>query len=417
MLTVPFSQMQQDYLHKAIHRWNVKIGATGSGKTYLDYSVVIPKRIMRCTGSGLIMMIGYTKNTIEKNVLSPMRAIWSDQLVGEIRTTDNSVQLFGKKCYISGADKINRVDGIRGATIEYAYGDEITTWSQDIFEMLKSRLRTPTSVFDGTCNPSYPTHWFKKFLESDVDIYQQSYTIDDNPFLPPDFVEALKKEYAGTVFYDRYIRGKWTAAEGVIYRQFADNPAAYTVTLTPDYLCDVAFISIGVDFGGNKSKTKFVATGIHIGWSKITALCEWEVTGEKGTIDADRLNTEFIGFLQRIQIRFPKIPVMYVWADNAEQVLITGLAFAVWRNFGNSITVADSLKEPIKDRITTANTLMNTRRMFISDECRMLADGLSEALWSDKEPDTRLDDFTSDIDILDAFEYSWEKFIPEFTQR
>ena len=38
-------------------------------------------------------------------------------------------------------------------------------------------------------------------------------------------------------------------------------------------------------------------------------------------------------------------------------------------------------------------------------------------VWDSKEAekgkDVRLDNFSSDIDILDAFEYSWERFIPK----
>ena len=54
-----------------------------------------------------------------------------------------------------------------------------------------------------------------------------AFTIDDNPFLDPSFVASLKREYAGTVYYDRFILGKWKAAEGLIYQQFADNPDMY----------------------------------------------------------------------------------------------------------------------------------------------------------------------------------------------
>ena len=58
-----------------------------------------------------------------------------------------------------------------------------------------------------------------------------SYTIDDNPFLPDSFKENLKKEYAGTVFYDRYILGKWVVAEGLIYSMF--NKAYHVVPSIP----------------------------------------------------------------------------------------------------------------------------------------------------------------------------------------
>ena len=200
------------------HRWNVKTGATGSGKSYLDVMVTIPKRIMACKGEGLIVLFGNTRSTLDRNILEPMREIWSKDNVGNIRQ-DNTVMLFGRKCYALGADKKNQVARIQGSTIEYAYGDEVTTWSQGVFEMLKSRLRCQHSHFDGTCNPDSPNHWFKAFLDSDADIYSQKYIIDDG-VLPAHVVDELKKEYAGTIFYDRYILGEWALAEGLIYPMY-----------------------------------------------------------------------------------------------------------------------------------------------------------------------------------------------------
>lgn len=86
--------------------------------------------------------------------------------------------------------------------------------------MLKSRLDKKNSLFDGTCNPDGPNHWLLKFLESDADIFRQHYTIYDNPNLSGEFVRNLEKEYRGTVYFDRFILGKWALAEGLIYPMF-----------------------------------------------------------------------------------------------------------------------------------------------------------------------------------------------------
>jgi PBSX family phage terminase large subunit len=94
--------------------------------------------------------------------------------------------------------------------------------------MLKSRLSTPNSKFDGTGNPASPSHWLKEFLETEgIDIFTQSYVIDDNPFNDPYFVASLKKEYAGTVYYDRFILGKWALAEGLVYPMFSKDKHTY----------------------------------------------------------------------------------------------------------------------------------------------------------------------------------------------
>ena len=216
---MPLTAKQVEYLQNCNHRWNVKSGATGSGKSFVDFAAVIPKRILAARGEGLLVLLGNTRGTLERNILEPMRTIYPG-LVSQIRS-DNTVSIFGKRVYALGADNKKHVSRIQGATFEYVYGDEVTTWSEDVFQMLKSRLRTEHSHFDGTCNPASPSHWFKTFLDSDADIYQQSYVIDDG-VLPEEIVTELKKEYAGTVYYDRYILGKWALAEGLIYPMF-DN--------------------------------------------------------------------------------------------------------------------------------------------------------------------------------------------------
>lgn len=216
---MPFSVMQKEYFQKATRRWNIKQGATRSGKTYMDY-FVIPKRIRRVAGAdGLTVLLGNTKGTLQRNIIEPLQTIWGTGLVSDIKS-DNTAVLFGEKCFCLGADKVNQVDRIRGSSIKYCYGDEVVTWHKDVFDMLKSRLDKSYSKFDGTCNPDSPFHWFKKFLDSDADIYSQQYCIDDNPFLDPAVVANLKSEYEGTVYYDRFILGRWTIAEGLVYPMF-----------------------------------------------------------------------------------------------------------------------------------------------------------------------------------------------------
>ena len=223
---MPLTDKQREYLMHYTHRWNFKGGATGSGKTFMDVCVTIPKRLMAARGEGLMVLMGNTRGTLERNLLDPMREIWPG-LVGPIRS-DNPVDIWGKRCYALGADNKKHVQRIQGATFEYVYGDEVTTWSQDVFEMLKSRLRCPHSYFDGTYNPAGPNHWLKAFLESGADVYSQNYIIDDNPYLPRTFVENLKQEYAGTVYYDRYILGLWALAEGLVYPMFDAKKHVYT---------------------------------------------------------------------------------------------------------------------------------------------------------------------------------------------
>ena len=233
------SPKQTEFVREGHHRWNFKGGATRSGKTYLDFRWVIPIRIRERVGKdGLTVILGVTKSTIERNVLEPMRNLYGDALVGTI-SSDNTVWLFGEKCYCLGAEKVSQVSKIRGASIKYCYGDEVADWAEEVFELLKSRLDKEYSCFDGTYNPQGPNHWLKAFLDSKADVFSQTYTIDDNPFLPEAFVENLKREYRGTVFYDRYILGQWALAEGLIYPMFGESnivePPAGRYYISVDY--------------------------------------------------------------------------------------------------------------------------------------------------------------------------------------
>ncbi len=402
---MPFSVKQQEYLRNATHRWNIKTGATRSGKTYLDYTV-IPKRILNCTGSGLVVLLGNTKSTLERNILEPMRGIWGQQLIGQI-SSNNTVNIFGRRCHALGAEKVSQKTKVQGSGIEYCYGDEITTWNEEVFTMLKSRLDKPNSCFDGTCNPDNPNHWFKLFLDGNADIYQQSYEIYDNPFLTPEFISNLEREYEGTVYFDRYILGRWVAAEGIIYRQFADNPNSFIVDTPPP----VALAVIGVDFGGNGSAHAFSCLGFTYGFREVVMLEEYY---RKEIITPAQLEEDFVNFVHCCSNKY-KLAAAY--CDSAEQTLIQGLRTTCARE-RLPLAVNNALKKPINDRVRFFSRLMSTGRFRIMDSCSHTIEALKSALWDKKSlvEDKRLDDGTTNIDSLDALEYACEPYMHSITR-
>ena len=291
---------------------------------------------------------------------------------------------------------------IQGATFEYVYGDEVTTWSEDVFQMLKSRLRCNHSRFDGTCNPDNPQHWFKKFLDSDADIYQQSYIIDDG-MLPASTVSEMKKEYAGTVYYDRFILGLWKAAEGVIYSQFADDPNRYLLDEAPE----IHIATIGVDFGGNGSAHAFVCNGILPGWKGVVTLDEYY---RKEIISPAVLENDFVNFVKRCK---EKYRVYEIYCDSAEQVLIEGLRRAASKA-GLRVDIKNAKKGPINERIRFYCALIGSGRFAVLRTCPHVIESLSTAAWSSKAgKDERLDDGTYNIDSLDALEYSTEAYMSD----
>lgn len=399
---IEMSHKQAEYIRNATHRWNFKIGATQCGKTYIDTQYLIPNRIIERLGKpGLVFIVGVSKGTIQRNVIEPLQEIWGNSLVTDIGSNNIST-MFGEKVYCIGADNVGMVRKFRGARIKYLYIDELVDINKEVFELLKSRLSFEYSLGEGSGNPQGRTHHIKEFIESNADVYVQHYTLFDNPFLPNKYVEELCKEYQGTVYYNRYILGQWCNAEGLIFQQIANDYKRYT---TKEVQLN-SIISIGVDWGGNKSKHSITATKISRDFKKVQCI-------KSDTMKATGTNTKqvfrwIINFIKEIQDKYGT--VSFIFADSAEQVLNNSL-YGELRAKGINLIVQDSLKIPIKNRIELWNRLLNLDCLsFIENETKILIEALQTALFDEKAKDDRwIDDGeTSDIDSLDSFNYSFE---------
>lgn len=237
------SPKQNEFIVNANARYNFKIGAVRSGKSFVDIVHMIPSRLLSVADEpGLNLIMGVSKETIERNVLQPMREWYTDQIVGTINNR-NIAMICGVPVYCLGAEKITQVAKIQGMSVKYCYGDEIAKWNPEVFAMLQSRLDKPYSCMDGACNPENPGHWLKAFLDrEDIDIYLQHYKIFDNPFLSEDFVKNLCNEYSGTVYYGRYIEGEWTLAEGLIYPMYQE-------TIVDSVEGEISDYCLSIDYG------------------------------------------------------------------------------------------------------------------------------------------------------------------------
>lgn len=256
----------------------------------------------------------------------------------------------------------------------------------------------------------------------------EHFTIDDNINISEQRRSEIKSQYdPDSIWYRRDILGERCAAEGVIYKAFAANPDKYMLKFDNDseghsWLSNIDFITIGIDFGGNRSLTTFVATAIGRGFKTADTIMDYHIEGEKGDIDPERLNKEFIGFYYALQKEYPGIEILYAFADNEAQYLINGLRRACF-SAGLGVKIMDSAKRRIVDRVHCGSTMISIGKMRIDPCCELLKAGLRSAVWdakaAEKGEDKRLDNFSSDIDILDAWEYGWERFMsklmPGFT--
>jgi PBSX family phage terminase large subunit len=238
---IDWAPKQLESYRKAVARLNIWDGAVSSGKTvasiwrWIDFILNGPP--------GGLLMCGKTTRTLKQNILNPMIELLPGAF--DFTLSMGEARLGNRIIYLAGANDERSEGKIRGITLVGAYGDELTLWPDNFFRMLLSRLRAEGAKFFGTTNPDSPYHWLKQdYLDrkDDLDLYSCSFAIDDNPFLPAEYVKRIKSEYTG-LWYKRFINGMWVQAEGAIYDLWDEK-----LHVTRDLPKFYRYI-VGVDYG------------------------------------------------------------------------------------------------------------------------------------------------------------------------
>ncbi len=426
-----FGSRHKEYMRRAYHSTlNVAEGAVRAGKTIDNVFVFAalldksPDRFHLASGSTLgnaKLNIGDCNGLGLEHIFEG-RCAWTKYRTNDALRVSTPV---GERIIIfSGGKNADSFKRIRGNSYGMWIATEINLHSDSfIKEAFNRQLAARDRRIFWDLNPSSPNHFiYRDYIDRFADLGEGSYfnyahfTIRDNPLVTEERLAEIISQYdQSSVWYRRDILGERCAAEGLIYRSFADDPRRFTLDDLP--ASDIDFVTVGVDFGGNRSRTTFVATAFLRGEGKryggIVVIGERAVSGGKGEIDSGRINSELSAFLRYIRGRWQGVYIKYVFADSEAQYLINGLRRHLARDADNcTVTVLDSAKRPISDRIAFVVSLMSAGKFHLLKDCELLCDGLSGAVWDEKsEGDKRLDNFTSDIDILDAMEYSIERYM------
>lgn len=402
--TAKQNELVRTFKQDKLKRLNVLEGSVRSGKTWISL-ILWAFWVASRPPDYLYMMCAKSLQTLKRNCLLPLQGLVGEKNFAFSIDKKEGV-LFGRKIMLEGANDRKSEGKIRGSTLGGAYCDELTLFPKDFFTMLLSRLSEPGAKLIATTNPDVPTHWLlKEYLTNEkLDLFRMFFHIDDNTTLDKKYVASLKKEYTG-VYYDRFILGKWVVANGAIYKVFSDSPTAFYAEDLPHF----DYINVGLDFGGNGSQHALCASGIPHDMRRLYVLKTERIPAADMTPQA--LYKRVYDFCAEIKEKYGTISAMY--ADSAEQTLIAGLRQAL-KPLG--VIVKNSQKREINDRIRATTMLMGGGRFYmIAAECQSLIDAFQGAVWDDKSigKEVRLDDGTSDIDTLDAFEYSFERYIPQ----
>lgn len=409
----PFSKKQRKVLNwwcrsSPVRDYNgiIADGAIRSGKSVamsLSFVIWAMSEFEACN----FAMCGKTIGSFRRNVLFWLKLMLRSRgySVSEQRTENLVVVRRGNienYFYVFGGKDERSQDLIQGITLAGVFFDEVALMPESFVNQATGRCSVDGSKFWFNCNPGSPAHWFKTgWIDKRADkrLLYLHFTMDDNLSL----TEAVKERYRGMytgVFFKRYILGEWKSADGVIYRQFADDPERFILDEVP---ADIIIGTMGLDFGGNGSAHAGCLVGITRGYRSIVILGEYY---RKEVIDPGTLTDDVCGFVQRSQAQ---VRATSIWCDSAETTLIKGIRTEVFARH-IPVEVRNARKGEIIDRIRLCDMLMSQGRFFIMRRCRHTIAALSEAVWDSKSPtrDRRLDDGSTNIDSLDALEYALE---------
>ena len=406
----PFSRKQRKVLNwwcrsSPVRDYNgiIADGAIRSGKSVamsLSFVIWAMSEFEACN----FAMCGKTIGSFRRNVLFWLKLMLRSRgySVSEQRTENLVIARRGSVenyFYVFGGKDERSQDLIQGITLAGVFFDEVALMPESFVNQATGRCSVK---FWFNCNPGSPAHWFKTgWIDKRADkrLLYLHFTMDDNLSLS----EAVKERYRGMytgVFFKRYILGEWKSADGVIYRQFADDPERFILDEVP---ADIIIGTMGLDFGGNGSAHAGCLVGITRGYRSIVILGEYY---RKEVIDPGTLTDDVCGFVQRSQAQ---VRATSIWCDSAETTLIKGIRTEVFARH-IPVEVRNARKGEIIDRIRLCDMLMSQGRFFIMRRCRHTIAALSEAVWDSKSPtrDRRLDDGSTNIDSLDALEYALE---------
>lgn len=433
--TIPFnfSQKHKDYIKRSVNcMYNIAEGAIRAGKTVDNVFAFAYE--LKTTKDKLHLATGSTVANAKLNIGDAngfgLEYIFRGQCRwGKYKDNDalfvRGPSTRGKQRIIifAGGAKADSFKKIRGNSYGMWIATEINLHHDNtIKEAFNRTAAARKRKFFWDLNPDNPN---AEIYTEYIDKYErkaksgkllggynyQHFTIDDNINISEQRRAEIKSQYDVTsIWYKRDILGQRCIAEGLIYRIFAENYKMYAWT---DALPRNLNIIIGVDFGGNNSAHSFTATGITPDFKNVIVLTSERISCRKddgSDIDPDQLGLLFCDFCKRVINVCGNISRVY--CDSAEQMLIAGLRTAARKQGLSWLSIQNSLKDEINNRINLTVQLMAQGRFFyIPDKAESLKSALRTAIWDPKEKtkNVRLDDGSSDIDSLDSFEYTIER--------
>ncbi len=209
-------------------------GAVRSGKT-LSMSLGFVLWASASFDGGAFAICGKTVTSLRRNVITPLLPMLRDYgftCIEKVSRSYIDLTFLGhtNRFYLFGGRDEGSAALIQGMTLSGVFLDEAALMPRSFVEQALARCSVSGSKMWFNCNPDNPAHWFYtewiKKAEEKHALYIH-FTMDDNPSLSDALKQRYKRLYSGA-FYDRFVLGKWTASQGVVYPMFSEKKHVYS---------------------------------------------------------------------------------------------------------------------------------------------------------------------------------------------
>lgn len=376
-------------------------GAVRSGKTSIMVVAFIDWA-MREFSSQRFGICGKTVGSATENIIIPYismtrtkkkyTAKWRrSQKILEVRS-DRKVNYFE----VFGGRDESSYALIQGRTLAGVLLDEVVLMPESFVNQALARCSVEGSRIWFSCNPDHPNHWFKREWidkREERNALYLHFEMTDNPSLSEKTLARYQSMYSG-VFYDRYIRGLWVVAEGLIYPMFSEE--AHVVDEIPWQALQRGKWYISLDYG----TVNPTAAGLWCLW-KGTAYMVQEYYYDSRAEDENghsknprRTDEEYYAELEKLagDRRIERVIVDPSAASFKETIRRHG-KFAVW-DADNSVL----------DGIRLTASLLNAGRILIHRSCKGILSEFGQYRWDmDALEDAVIKEFDHGMDQLRYF--------------
>ncbi len=198
-------------------------GAVRSGKT-LCLGISFVAWACGCFDGMSFALCGKTIRSLKRNLVTTLVPALSESGFScKFRVGENMLEIgFGKsrdRFYLFGGKDEGSAALIQGITLAGVFFDEAALMPRSFVEQALARCSVEGSKFWFNCNPESPNHWFyREWIQKaeEKNALLLHFTMDDNPSLSGAMRRRYRSLYSG-VFYERFVLGKWVAAEGLVY--------------------------------------------------------------------------------------------------------------------------------------------------------------------------------------------------------